>query len=289
LLIDSSHKKWALATFALSVAALGSYAWFSHISPNGLSGGSRVGLCYGILSALLMVFAGSLSFLRKVPSWWWIGSRKLWLKGHIWLGLLSGVLGLCHSSFRWGGPLEQALWIVVALTLATGVYGLLMQQLLPHALTTRIQREAPYEQIPHICVVMRRKADALVESIWNIDILASQMSLRDSQSGIGARVQLRQFYEKQMRPFLDAAAPRQSLLRDSLQAEVAFARLRALPGLADARAQLDEMESLCEERRQLAAQERLHLWLHSWLLLHIPLSVALLVLGVAHVVSALYY
>jgi len=36
-------------------------------------------------------------------------------------------------------------------------------------------------------------------------------------------------------------------------------------------------------------QERIHRWLHIWLLLHIPLSVALLVLGVLHIVTALYY
>ena len=52
---------------------------------------------------------------------------------------------------------------------------------------------------------------------------------------------------------------------------------------------LDELEALCRERRRLAEQERLHGWLHGWLLLHIPLSAALLVLGVAHAVTALYY
>jgi hypothetical protein len=53
--------------------------------------------------------------------------------------------------------------------------------------------------------------------------------------------------------------------------------------------QVAEMRSLCDERRLLARQEQLHGWLHGWLLVHIPLSVALLVLTVAHVVMALYY
>ena len=39
----------------------------------------------------------------------------------------------------------------------------------------------------------------------------------------------------------------------------------------------------------VAEQERLYRVLHVWLLWHIPLSAALLILGVAHAVAALYY
>jgi len=53
--------------------------------------------------------------------------------------------------------------------------------------------------------------------------------------------------------------------------------------------QLTQLAGLVEERRQLVDQERAHFWLHSWLLLHVPLSAALLVLGVAHAVWSLYY
>jgi hypothetical protein len=53
--------------------------------------------------------------------------------------------------------------------------------------------------------------------------------------------------------------------------------------------QLGQLETFCDERRQLGEQERLHRWLHSWLLVHIPLSVVLLVLGLAHAVLSLYY
>jgi hypothetical protein len=39
----------------------------------------------------------------------------------------------------------------------------------------------------------------------------------------------------------------------------------------------------------LSLQGRLHLWLHGWLLLHIPLSLALILLGAVHAVMALRY
>jgi hypothetical protein len=47
------------------------------------------------------------------------------------------------------------------------------------------------------------------------------------------------------------------------------------------------LHDVCEQRRQLAFVERYHSWLHSWLLLHIPATVALYVILVVHVVSAL--
>ena len=45
---------------------------------------------------------------------WAVASRPTWLRAHVWLGLFSAVLLLCHSGLRWGGPLEQLLWLVTA-------------------------------------------------------------------------------------------------------------------------------------------------------------------------------
>jgi len=52
---------------------------------------------------------------------------------------------------------------------------------------------------------------------------------------------------------------------------------------------LRDLEEICEERRQLLAQRRMHLWLHGWLLVHVPLSFALLVLTAVHAVLSLRY
>ena len=278
LLIDSSHRKWFVATAALALVALGLYAWVSWTTPGGLTGGSLVGMWYGIAGAALMVYAGLLSLLRRVPSWWWLGSRKVWLKGHIWLGLLSGVLILCHSGFRWGGPLEQILWVIVILTLATGVVGLLLQQVLPRLLTTRVAAEAPYEQIPHICTVLQQKADALVAQVK-----------ADAKVSAEPKARLEEFYTGEVRSFLAPRFRRSSPLAHPLQAEALFNRAQTLVGLPALKETLAELAGFCDERRQLGEQERLHLWLHGWLLAHIPLSVILLVLGMAHAVMSLYY
>ena len=52
---------------------------------------------------------------------------------------------------------------------------------------------------------------------------------------------------------------------------------------------LDDLENICEEKRQLDKQSRLHKVLHGWLLVHIPLSYALLLLGAVHAAVALKF
>ena len=52
---------------------------------------------------------------------------------------------------------------------------------------------------------------------------------------------------------------------------------------------LDDLERICRERRELLAQQRLQHWLHWWLLVHVPLSMVLLALAIAHAVLALKY
>jgi hypothetical protein len=289
MLLDRKQLPWIVPTAAVGVFALALHAWLDRRTPGGLTGGSTAGLWYGIAGSALMLFAGLLSARRQAPSWWWLGSRQFWLRGHIWLGLLSVVLILCHSGFHWGGPLERLLWVVFGLTIVTGVVGLLLQHVLPRMLTHRVGSEAPYEQIPHLCRLMRQKADELIKTTWSMDLEVSQAYIMHSQMGAGAKAQLQHFYEIHVRPFLIDGPRGSRLLANPLEAEGAFARLRALPGLAGVQEQLALLETYCDERRRFAQQERLHHWLHAWLLLHVPLSVLLLFLGVAHAVAALYY
>jgi hypothetical protein len=278
LLIDRTHRTWAWTTAALALASVGLYLYLRARTAGGLTGGDLVGLAYGVAGSLLMLFAGALSLLRKVPSWWWLGARQHWLRGHIWLGLLSGVLILCHSGGRFGGPLETVLMVLVLLVLLTGVAGLVFQYVFPRLITIRIPCEAPYEQIPHLCDAMRQKADDEINKLR-----------QDARIDRGAAEQLAAFYDETVRPFLASRYHRGANLADPLRAEGIFARLRQLPGMSAVEPQLAWLQTCCEERRQLGEQEWLHFWLHFWLLVHVPLSAALLVLGLTHAVMALYY
>ncbi len=99
---------------------------------------------------------------------------------------------------------------------------------------------------------------------------------------------LHNFFEQELKPFLESPGARGHALADQAQANSAFAQLRTLVSPA-LHTTIEDLESICEEERQLSLQARLHLWLHGWLLLHIPLSLALILLGAVHAVMALRY
>jgi hypothetical protein len=52
---------------------------------------------------------------------------------------------------------------------------------------------------------------------------------------------------------------------------------------------LKDLEDICDERRQLLIQTRMHYWLHGWLYVHVPLSMAFLALALVHAVVSLRY
>ena len=99
---------------------------------------------------------------------------------------------------------------------------------------------------------------------------------------------LKDAYLNDIRPFLTPALPRNGRLATPTLAKVLFQHLRTTlaPPLQDT---VTELEAICEERRQLAHQRRLHHVLHGWLLVHVPLSAALLLLAVGHAVISLRY
>jgi len=61
-----------------------------------------------------------------------VGRAKLWMKAHIWLGLLCVPLLVLHSGFRgWNLALAGILMAVLLIVIASGVWGLALQQILP--------------------------------------------------------------------------------------------------------------------------------------------------------------
>lgn len=249
---------------------VGLHLW---LRPSG--GGTFAGLWFGVVGSALMILAGLLSAHRRLPVRRWIGKRQTWLKGHIWLGLLSIVVIGSHANWRLGGPLEMALWAVYVLTIVSGVIGLGLQIVLPREITNRVGTEAPFDQIPHLCDRMRQEADvALEQGIKKLDATA------------GAELQaLHQITRK----FLGREFDNQSPLSQRLRATTLFESVREVPGMVEASNSIDRLQSLCDERRQLHDQSQLQRWLHGWLFVHVPLSLTLLVLGVAHAFFSVYW
>src|SRR5262245_44815371 len=130
MLIDRTHRNWAVATTMLLAVATTLYVGYARAWPGGPSGRTWPGMLFGVAGTALMVFAGLLAVRKKILRLR-VGSVSAWLRGHLWLGLLSVPLIFYHAAFRWGGALEVLLWITFAIVIASGIVGLALQNILP--------------------------------------------------------------------------------------------------------------------------------------------------------------
>jgi hypothetical protein len=96
------------------------------------------------------------------------------------------------------------------------------------------------------------------------------------------------FFESQLKPFLMSRHSEKHALANPAEAAPLFQQLRVLVPQT-LWPKFDDLENICEEKRQLERQRRLHHFLHGWLLVHIPASYALLALGAIHAVVALRF
>lgn len=286
MILNRSHYYWALATFLLGLIATVLYAMSVQSSPSGATGGSWQGMMFGVAGTACMVYAGLLAGRKSVPKWR-IGTAQTWLRGHIWVGLLSVPLILFHCGFRWGGILEQLLLATFAIVILSGLYGLALQQVLPRLMSTMAPAEAMAPQIHVACQKLRQSTETAVQQVCGAKF-REPLSPAAHHTDFLAERELAAFYWNQLASFLDATGNRMHPLANPTLAAARFARLKeTVP--EQFRSVVEELQSACDERRQLLAQSRIQDWLHGWLCIHVPLSVTLLVLGVLHVVMSIYY
>ncbi len=284
-----------------------------------------MGLLFGVAGFAFMIFSALLGARKRVPTWR-VGRAQAWMRGHLWLGLLSLPLILFHGGFHFGGTLTRLLMWLLIITVGSGVFGAVLQNYVPRLMTAEVPLETIYAEIGNVQKLLREEADRAMESICGSmgllrseadgqraggftalrPIAAAVVPLRTSaavSAGASAAVAppaetvflseaegapLKRFYLEELRVFLDQPDRRGQRLGDAVKAKLAFAGLRTLLPAA-AHGTLSDLEEICEETRQLVRQKRLHRWMHGWLLIHIPLSLALMALGAIHAVVALKY
>ena len=292
--IDRTHRTWLIASLIILSVATAIYLAYATTSPSGPSGGSGIGLMFGVVGSIFMIFAGLLAARKKVPVWR-LGRAQAWMRGHLWLGTLSLPIIFFHAGFRFGGLLTTVLMVLLMIVVFSGIFGAVLQHFMPPLMTTRIPMETIFEQIDRVRAQLIAEADEMVETVCGprtpkpAEAAASKQTREATATTVAtATIPLCNFYSREMRPFLQNERIQNSALASRAKAAGVFEGLRMLlPG--DLHSIVKNLEEICEEERQFRRQIRYHHWLHSWLMLHVPLSLALLLLGCAHAIMALRY
>ncbi len=310
------HRRWLLAT--LLITALATIATILAGIPTGRwpGGGSAVGLILGTVAGAIFVFEMALvaKKSRALRTARWTLSAQTWMKAHIWLGLLTVPLVVLHSGGQIGGMLTTVFVVVFAVVILSGIWGLLLQNVLPRLLLEAAPAETVYSQIDLVGEQYAAEARRLVLLACGDDgnstaaepvLAAAGGHVRGAARHVGIQVQrsphpasdlprtipspaIQKALANDIRPYLLQGMTAGHLLGSRQRNQWYFddLRLRVAPEL---RTLVGQLEELCERRRQLNLQRRLHFWLHNWLWLHLPLSIALMILLVVHIFFALRF
>ncbi len=308
-------RPWIAGILVATAAAVAWYGFEWAASGRLPGGSSRPGLVFGIVGGLIIVFELLLWPRKRVRSWR-LGSAQSWLRAHVWLGLLCLPLVLMHARLLFiGGLLNVALMVLFLAVIASGIWGLVLQQFLPRMLLDEVPAETIREQIEHVAAREAADVGRLVRAVCEpptaaavdaegpeeedeFTVVTGFRAMTGIQGRVletipvytvipGTREIARRFHDE-IRPYLLAGQAGGSPLAGRREADSFFAQLRATsPREADD--VISRLERACEHRRQFDLQARLHDRLHRWLLVHVPLSVALGVLLAVHVPIAIWY
>lgn len=322
------HALPAGTALALSLLLLGWYALSSWLHGSWLGGGSLPGLVLGLVAAVIILFEMAL-WPRKLLRRLRLFPARYWMSAHIWFGLACLPIAIAHSGLHWGGWLTTLLMGLLIATVASGAVGLALQNIIPKWMLHQIPGETIHSQIDSVSATLvdelehvllnfcgprapgedtptaadagrlaqkaETRANLLAEGSRAIVIGASRSTAQRERftaesapacSAEDARAIWSAFDE--LRPFLLDGTTHARIFGDQARAAGWFRMLRRAC-TAEAESVIGPLERLAEQRRQFNLQQRMTVWLHGWLPLHIGVSVGLSALLVAHIVFALRF
>jgi hypothetical protein len=317
------HKAWdgatALATSAAvtwyTLYGLGTGAW------RWPGGASLPGLTFGVAGGAIIVFETLLWPRKSLWRGLRLGRTKSWTMGHLWLGLLCFPLLLLHGRFQFAltrSTLAAVLMWLLTAVIVSGLWGLIVQNILPRMMWEQVPAETIHSQIGHILEQYGDEADQLVlltcgrpgdapgkeaggpaadeplpylvvGTMRKVGRVRGKVVQAGFEAGwVPGSEPLLAFHRGQVGPYLRAKSGRRLPLGSTTRAAALFYELKTQPR-PEARATVDRIAALCDQRRQFDLQTRLHRWLHVWLGVHVPISIAVVALMLVHAFLAFKY
>jgi hypothetical protein len=273
----------------VGVGALLTAAYAASVLRGGFQhGGSPAGIAYGIFGtlAILVLLAFGLR-KRSYRSTW--GTLDGWLQSHIYLGLLSALVIVFHSGFRFQDRVAVAAFVTLGVVVASGFIGASLYTSVPRRLSEVESDLTPAElsaQIQQLADGMARIAGSRSQPFQQV----CQGLLAESLPGhlAGWRLMLSHSGAGPKRPGAAGAAGRGGKGSGTAPWAVHLTRVPAAEQ-EDLRQLLVLSRQRNELLERLIAQQRYRNLLGAWLYLHVPLSIALLALVAAHLAAVFYY
>lgn len=279
------YLKVCLGLLVLS-AAIYVTQWGSASQPP--NGGTWQGYVLGTIGALLIVWL-SLLGIRKRSYRSTVGSVQGWTSAHVYLGAVLLVIATLHCALQFGWNVHTLAYVLMCLVILSGIYGLYVYMHLPGRIAINGAEKDRAQWLSEL-----DDLDAAIrETVQRCDAELQAMALSAvelTRLGGSTWQQLRAVDSSRVEP-LGGGKPLSNAEQQRVIDEVA----QRVPN-AGKRAEAEVLNELLAQfgRRQvilhvLRRDVQYKGLLRIWLYLHIPLTAALLVALLIHIISVFIY
>ncbi|MGH8134714.1 MAG: hypothetical protein ACRER4_00065 [Steroidobacteraceae bacterium] len=268
-----SHVGMTLAVVALIVGLVAPTEYY--LTPQ-----KGFGYALGIIGGSLMLSMLLYSFRKRYPALAVIGSVRFWFRTHMAFGILGPIAILYHSNFSLGATNSNVALVCMLVVSGSGLVGRYLYARIHHGL---YGRKATLQELAGYAENLRKNSGAL-------KVLPGLMNVvEQAERHIGAPSPF------VIRPIVAAVRQRRESrrLRRLVQDAVAMAATRS-PVLRQQSGRFTDAATGYVDSRLLAARrvaefEASDRLFASWHLLHLPLFVMLIIVGVVHVIAVHVY
>ena len=273
---------WALL---LTVICVGVYG--SHSTGNPPSGSTWQGYTLGTVGALLIVWLAWLG-IRKRSYHSNLGSVQGWTSAHIYLGTAVLIIGSLHSALEFGWNVHTLAYILMCLVIFSGFYGLYVYINYPHLMAENRQGGSRSTLFAELYGLNAKAMDQVGSCSADLQPAISS-SIERTAVGGGVFAQL---FARDGSRMTGADGNPTSNLDQQVVIDMVAERIPRADRTTEVVA-LEELLSLLCRRQTILRRIRRDIamsgWLRIWLYVHVPLTVALLLALIVHIISTFIY
>lgn len=275
---------------ALLVTLLAVVAYWLHDPQEPANGGTALGYTLGTVAALLIAWLTAFG-VRKRRYASTLGSVQGWLSAHVYLGVALVIVVLLHSGFQFGWNVHTLAFVLMMLVVLSGLFGVFVYLRYPGRMSDNrdgAPRSALIDQLEDIDRRSLRVAEGLGADF--IEFTASGIQRTQLGATLVDRLRGRDTSKILVR------SGGETKIVDNVRQEAALdwlAEQQSRAGDAATAAAIGELSALVRNKRrllkQLALDLRMQAVLESWLYVHVPMTAALLVALIVHIVTVFLY
>lgn len=268
-----SYQRYRYLKLASLLTIMSVLAYIAHtpaIKPNG---GTWLGYTLGTLGALIILLL--LAFgIRKRSYQSTLGKLQGWLSAHIYLGAALIIVATLHSGFEFGWNIHTLAYVLTLLVVASGFWGMYFYIRNPARMSAALRGETLEQHLLAIAEIDNHSRALAMNHYDHVN-----QALLESNNAPLFENFWQQFSGKN--PHCRTAAVTSLLIASTEKMTGEQAKINT----AVYELQLQKLARL----NRLRHYTRLKTWVDSWLIVHVPLSIALLAALTAHIVSVFFY